>query len=167
MVKKTWETPKEGLIGRSSYTIQKLVNDYDLMIDVCCTNENRVTQCPAFFSLDAGLDGLKQEWMMNCYMNPPYNDQKTWVAYAVSQVIKNKITVVALLRVDTCITYFRKYVMGIDDNNLPIDIGCSRYTSYIPGRVKYWMNGNALSPKDRPPFASCFVIFKPSVEKDE
>lgn len=156
-----WETPKEGNFGNSIYNVKDLVEKYKLQIDVCCTPENRVKECPAFFSLDVGIDGLKQEWILNGWMNPMHFEQEKWVRKAIESVIKHGITMVCLLRVDTSIIYFRNLVMGIDTNDMPVDIGCHRELHYIEGRVKYWENGAPLPPHDRPPFASCLCIYEP------
>ena len=156
-----WETPKEGPIGNSDFIVADLVEKYKLQIDVCCTPENRVKQCPAFFSLDVGIDALKQKWILNGWMNPPYDEQEIWVRKAISSVIENKITMVCLLRVDTSIIYFRNLVMGIDRVGFPVDIGCHRELHFIEGRIKYWENNMPRPPHDRPPFASCLTIYSP------
>lgn len=67
-----WETPQD--------LFDKLDAEFHFNLDVCSTDEN--AKCISHFTKEQ--DGLKQEWIGNCWMNPPYGRQiSLWVQKAL------------------------------------------------------------------------------------
>lgn len=87
-----WATPQsffDGLNARWNFTL-----------DVCATPQN--AKCPRFFTKDD--DGLAQEWMGACWMNPEYGRRiGAWMAKARASAKTGKAAVVCLVpaRTDT------------------------------------------------------------------
>ena len=89
-------------------TPQALFDHYDRIyhftLDVCSTP--LLAKCQKFFTRE--LDGLKQEWIGVCWMNPPYSALSDWVRKAY-EAAKNGAVVVALLPVFTDAVWFHDY----------------------------------------------------------
>ena len=87
----TWNTPLE---------IFNPLNDlWGFTLDVACLPDSAL--CSKYFTPED--DGLEQDWGNEiCWMNPPYDDIRTWSKKAVS-AYKNGATVVVLIpaRTDT------------------------------------------------------------------
>lgn len=87
----TWNTPLE---------IFNPLNDlWGFTLDVACLSDSAL--CSKYFTPDD--DGLEQDWGNEiCWMNPPYNDIRTWAKKAAA-AYKNGATVVVLIpaRTDT------------------------------------------------------------------
>ena len=129
-----WATPQEFF--------DKYNNKYKFSTDVCATAEN--AKCPHFFT--AEQDGLKQDWVGSCWMNPPYGRQiKLWVKKAYESSL-NGATVVCLLPARTDTSWWHDY--------------CSKGSvEFIRGRLKFGGSKNSA------PFPSAVVVF--SGERDE
>ena len=129
-----WATPQEFF--------DKYNNKYKFSTDVCATAEN--AKCPHFFTV--GQDGLKQDWVGSCWMNPPYGRQiKFWVKKAYESSL-NGATVVCLLPARTDTSWWHDY--------------CSKGSvEFIRGRLKFGGSKNSA------PFPSAVVVF--SGERDE
>ena len=129
-----WATPQEFF--------DKYNNKYKFSTDVCATAEN--AKCPHFFTTEQ--DGLKQDWVGSCWMNPPYGRQiKLWVKKAYESSL-NGATVVCLLPARTDTSWWHDY--------------CSKGSvEFIRGRLKFGGSKNSA------PFPSAVVVF--SGERDE
>lgn len=74
-------------------------------LDVCSTPP--LAKCKKFFT--PAQDGLKQEWIGVCWMNPPYSALSDWVKKAYEAAKKNGAVVVALLPMFTDAAWFHDY----------------------------------------------------------
>src|SRR5574344_1260059 len=86
-----WSTPIE--------TFKRLDDIYHFELDVCADDKNH--KCNKYFTKDQ--DGLKQDWVGICWMNPPYGREiGKWIKKAYESSL-NGATVVCLLpsRTDT------------------------------------------------------------------
>lgn len=73
-----------------------LKEEFDLEIDVCANEENH--KLDRYFTEEQ--NGLKQDWIGNCWMNPPFSrDLSKWVKKAHSESLKYKGTKVCLIPV--------------------------------------------------------------------
>ena len=152
-----YETPKKGNFGTSPWSLESLVKEFGLQVDYAADFQNR---CMLAF-IDEERDALNSDWQWDGWLNPPYEEQKTWVEYAIQQVIKNKITIVMLLWVHTEARYFEELVMQIQSDGSKI-FGQNHNTEvrYIRGKVRYWNDGKPA--KDRAFFGSCIAIARPA-----
>ena len=89
-------------------TPQALFDHYDRIYhftcDVCSTPQ--LAKCKKFYTPER--DGLKQEWIGVCWMNPPYGGLGKWVRKAY-EAAKNGAVVVALLPMFTDTAWFHDY----------------------------------------------------------
>ncbi|MGP0003046.1 MAG: DNA N-6-adenine-methyltransferase [Acetobacteraceae bacterium] len=89
-------------------TPQALFDHYDRIyhftFDVCSTPQ--LAKCKKFYTLEQ--DGLQQEWIGVCWMNPPYSALRKWVKKAY-EAAKNGAVVVALLPMFTDAAWFHDY----------------------------------------------------------
>lgn len=126
-----WETPQ--------WLFDMYNEDFQFEVDVCALPEN--AKCKKYFT--PTQDGLKQEWLGVCWMNPPYGREiKHWVRKAYESSQKGA-TVVCLLPSRTDTAWWHDYVMQGE-------------ITFLRGRLKF---GNA---KHGAPFPSAVVVFKPS-----
>ena len=110
---------------------------YKFDTDVCAVAEN--AKCHKYFTPEE--NGLSQEWIGNCWMNPPYGREiKKWVKKAYQSSLDGT-TVVCLLPARTDTACWHDYCI-----NGKIE--------FIRGRLKF---GNA---KTSAPFPSAVVTFK-------
>lgn len=104
-----WETPQAFF--------DELDKEFHFDIDVCATSENTKVK-NSYWS--KAKDGLKQDWDgLNCWMNPPYNDLKTWIEKAYNEAKKGAF-VVALIPARTDTEAFHKYILpfsGLNSSN--------------------------------------------------
>ncbi len=130
----SWSTPKDFF--------DKLNSIFKFTIDVCALPDN--TKCSQYYTPDE--DGLKQEWMGVCWMNPPYGrDIVKWVEKAYKSAKQNGATIVCLLpaRVDT--RWWHAY--------------CAKgEVHFLKGRLKFGNSTNSA------PFPSCIVVFRPNLQ---
>ncbi len=125
-----WETPQD--------LFDKLNKEFKFTIDVCATKEN--TKCKLFYSKKE--DGLKREWRVRCWMNPPYGRViGEWVKKAYESAQKGAL-VVALLPARTDTKWFHDYIY----NKAEI--------RFIKGRLKF------SGSKNSAPFPSMIVIWR-------
>ena len=121
-------------------TPQNFFDDYNAIynfdIDVCATKEN--TKCDKYFTKEQ--DGLHQDWVGICWMNPPYGREIIkWMKKAYESSL-NGATIVCLVPSRTDTRWWHEYAMK---GNI----------TFIRGRLKF---GNA---KNSAPFPSAVVIF--------
>lgn len=124
-----WETPQ--------YLFDQLNNEFHFDIDVCAIPENAKSE--KYFTPEQ--DGLKQQWVGTCWMNPPYGRQiGKWVKKAYESSL-NGATVVCLLPARTDTKWWHDYCVKGE-------------IRFIKGRIKFGgSKGNA-------PFPSVIVIFR-------
>lgn len=73
-----------------------LDTEFNFTLDVCASEQN--TKCEEYF--DVELDGLKQDWTGNCWMNPPFNKALSkWVIKAKNEFLKHNSLVCCLIPV--------------------------------------------------------------------
>lgn len=129
-----WATPQSFF--------DKLNSVFRFEVDVCALPEN--AKCEKFFTPDD--DGLCQEWVGTCWMNPPYGRGiDKWIKKAHNSAKKNGATVVCLIpaRVDT--RWWHNF--------------CTKgEVFFVKGRLKF---GGA---KNSAPFPNAVVVFRPTVE---
>ena len=124
-----WETPAD--------LFDKLNDIYGFDMDVCATREN--AKCAKFFTKDD--DGLKQDWIGCCWMNPPYGKEiKDWMKKAYEEAGKDA-TVVCLVPARTDTAWWHDYAM-------------KGKITFLRGRLKF---GGC---KNSAPFPSAIVVFE-------
>lgn len=125
-----WETPQ--------WLFNQLDKEFHFNTDVCATPDK--AKCPHFFSPTE--DGLRQTWVDQCWMNPPYGRPiGKWMQKAYESAASGNATVVCLVPARTDTRWWHEY--------------CSQAeVRFIKGRVKF---GTA---KAGAPFPSAIVIFK-------
>lgn len=108
-------------------------------IDVCADASN--AKCKKFF--DKNVDGLKQEWVGTCWMNPPYGKEiGLWMKKA-KESAEDGATVVCLVPARTDTKWWHDYAM-------------KGQITFIRGRLKFGDSKNSA------PFPSALVVFKPT-----
>jgi site-specific DNA-methyltransferase (adenine-specific) len=128
-----WETP------------QALYNELDGLFhfnqDPACTSKN--CKAPKGFFIDKGMDGLKEDWFGNVFVNPPYSKIKLWARKIYSEFYekRNCDIIVCLLPVRTDTQVWQDYFLK------------APHIVFIRGRLKF---GGA---KNSAPFPSALVIF--------
>jgi phage N-6-adenine-methyltransferase len=124
-----WETPKEFF--------DKYNEKYKFDIDVCALPEN--AKCSKFYSPEE--DGLKQEWVGNCWMNPPYGREiSKWMKKAYESSLKGA-TVVCLVPSRTDTKWWHEFAI-------------KGQIEFIKGRLKFGGHKNAA------PFPNAVVVFR-------
>lgn len=127
-----WATPQAFF--------DKLNRVFNFTLDVCALPEN--AKCERYFS--PADNGLKQEWIGVCWMNPPYGREiAEWVEKAAYTANQGH-TVVALLPSRTDVGWWQNHCLG-------------REIHFIKGRLKF---GNSNS---NAPFGCAVVIFRPNL----
>lgn len=122
-----WKTPKA--------VYQILDAEFNFTFDPCPTN-------PKF-------DGLKEDWGMSNFVNPPYGRQlPKWIEKGAIEWLKGK-TVVFLIPSRTDTRWWHDYCMKATE------------IRFIKGRLKFDEHKNSA------PFPSAIVIFKPAGEEGE
>lgn len=120
-----WNTPAD--------LVDKLATVFDWDCDVCSSGTN---VCDFYY--DQEQDGLAQNWLGLCWMNPPYGREiGAWMAKAAS----SGTTVVCLVPARTDTRWWH--------DNVPQ----ASLVVFIRGRLKF---GGA---KNSAPFPSAFVVF--------
>ena len=124
-----WSTPQAFF--------DSLCEEFPFQTDVCANEDN--AKCENYYSIER--DGLKQEWMGVCWMNPPYGRAiKHWVKKAYESSLTGA-TVVCLLPARTDTVWWHDYCMKGE-------------IRFIRGRLKFGGQKNSA------PFPSAVVIFK-------
>ena len=115
---------------------QKQNAKHHFTLDVCALPEN--AKCETFFTPE--MDGLKQEWKGNCWMNPSYGRTiSQWMKKAYESSLKGaKVVCLVPARTDTA--WWHDYAMKGE-------------IEFIRGRLKF---GDA---KNSAPFPSAVVVF--------
>jgi len=125
-----WATPQNFF--------EKYNSKYMFTLDVCANKEN--AKCEKFFSIDD--DGLAQNWIGVCWMNPPYGREiGKWMQKAYQSSLLGAI-VVCLVPARTDTAWWHEYAMRGE-------------IEFIRGRLKF---GGSLNSA---PFPSAVVVFNP------
>lgn len=128
-----WETPQAFF--------DALDAEFHFALDVCATPEN--AKCKRFYTKQQ--DGLAQEWLGVCWMNPPYGREiGEWVKKAHESANSGMATVVCLLPARTDTRWFHDYIYGKAE------------IRFIQGRLKFGDSQNSA------PFPSMIAVFRPS-----
>lgn len=132
-----WATPK--------YLFNEICLKHNVKpkLDVCATKENR--KCDQFISEEQ--NALKQDWIADCWCNPPYSQTKEWVKKCYFEHKKNNITVTALIMYDPSTKYFRDFIKGKAE------------VHELTGRVRF-IDPETNSPGDAARFASAVIIWR-------
>ena len=126
-----WATPQDFF--------DKYNKVYNFTLDVCADSSNH--KCKKFFTTE--MDGLKQKWEGNCWMNPPYGREIIkWMQKAYEES-KSGATVVCLVPSRTDTRWWHDFAMKGE-------------IEFIRGRLKFGESKNSA------PFPSAVVIFKPT-----
>lgn len=124
----TWETPQDFF--------DRLNEIYGFETDVCALPEN--AKCTHYFTPE--VDGLKQDWIGTCWMNPPYGREiGKWMKKAFESSLDGA-TVVCLVPARTDTAWWHDYAMN-------------GTVEFIRGRLKFGKSNNSA------PFPSALVIF--------
>ena len=129
-----WATPQA--------TFDALNAEFNFATDVCATPEN--AKCSKFYTKEQ--DGLKQEWVGVCWMNPPYGRE---IGKWVKKAAESNALIVGLLPARTDTKWFHDYIYGKAE------------IRFIKGRLKF---GDA---KNSAPFPSMVVIWRPSIAQSQ
>lgn len=126
-----WATPADFFA--------RLNEEFNFTLDVCALPEN--AKCERFFT--PADDGLSQQWIGVCWMNPPYGrDIRRWVEKAYLSARAGS-TVVCLLPARTDTSWWHTWVMRANE------------IRFVRGRLRF---GNS---KNSAPFPSAVVVFGP------
>lgn len=128
-----WSTPQDFF--------DRLNKVFRFQVDVCSNVDN--AKCKKFFTEQD--DGLKQEWIGVCWMNPPYGREiGAWIAKAHSSAKKNGATVVCLQPARTDTRWWHDYCKDAEIH-------------FVKGRLRF---GGQSNPA---PFPSAIVVFRPKI----
>jgi phage N-6-adenine-methyltransferase len=123
-----WETP--------NHFFNKLNKEFNFNLDVCANYDNR--KCEKYY--DKEMNGLIQQWVGICWMNPPYGREiKKWVEKAYKESLYGN-TIVCLLPARTDTKWFHDYCVNGE-------------IRFVKGRLKFGDSKNSA------PFPSMVVIF--------
>ena len=129
-----WETPQE--------LFDELNQKYNFDVDVCALPEN--AKCTNYFTPE--IDGLKQEWIGTCWMNPPYGREiGKWMKKAYESSL-NGAKVVCLVPARTDTAWWHDYAVNGE-------------IEFIRGRLKFGDSKNSA------PFPSAIVVFGGELSK--
>lgn len=82
-----------------------LNNEFHFTLDVCANSDN--AKCEKYFTEE--IDGLKQNWIGNCWMNPPYNrNLKIWMNKAQEESQKHGSLICCLIPVRSNTLWWKK-----------------------------------------------------------
>lgn len=126
-----WATPQDFF--------NTLNKEFGFQTDVCALAAN--AKCARFFTPE--VDGLKQDWLDVCWMNPPYGRViAAWMRKAFESAAKGA-TVVALVPARTDTRWWHDYVQRAHE------------IRFVKGRLRF---GAATASA---PFPSAIVVFRP------
>lgn len=125
-----WATPQKFFDG--------LADEFTFGVDVCALPGN--AKCTRYFTPEE--DGLAQDWIGVCWMNPPYGREiGKWVRKAFESS-QGGATVVCLLPARTDTAWWHDYAIKGE-------------VRFLRGRLKFGGQKNSA------PFPSALVIFRP------
>lgn len=102
---------KEVVYSTPMSLFQPLKEEFDLQIDVCANEDNY--KCNTYFTEEQ--DGLKQDWIGNCWMNPPFSRAlNKWVKKAHQDAKKFSGTKVCLVPVRSNTKWWEEVVQDAE-----------------------------------------------------
>lgn len=128
-----WATPQDFF--------DKLHKQFRFELDVCASETN--AKCENFFTEKD--DGLSQDWIGSCWMNPPYGREiGAWMKKGYESSLEHGSTVVCLVPARTDTKWWHDYSMKGE-------------IFFVPGRLKFGDSKNSA------PFPCAVVVFRPQV----
>lgn len=125
-----WATPAN--------VFDPLNSEFRFTLDVCANSEN--SKCPAFYDMEK--NGLAQQWVGTCWMNPPYGREMTeWLRKAIAER-ENGVTTVALIPARTNTGWWHDLVIPNGE------------VRFLRGRPKF------VGAKHGLPFPLAIVVFR-------
>jgi phage N-6-adenine-methyltransferase len=125
-----WVTPQDFF--------DRLNAEFHFSVDVCANSDN--AKCSTYFTAED--DGLAQEWVGTCWMNPPYGRGiAAWLRKAYESS-RHGATVVCLVPARTDTAWWHDFAMRGE-------------IRYVRGRLKF--GGH----KNNAPFPCAVVVFRP------
>jgi len=120
-----------------------LDSEFSFDIDVCANETNKKVE--RYF--DKETDGLSQNWVGNCWCNPPYGRElPLWIKKAINTVAGSSGTVVMLIPARTNTIWWHDLVMKYGE------------IRFVKGRPKFNNGKHGL------PFPLAIIIFKSVAE---
>lgn len=90
---------------------KNLDSEFHFNLDVCANSDN--AKCEKYFTEE--IDGLKQDWIGSCWMNPPFNKElKKWVLKARDESKKHNSIVCCLVPFRGNTIWFRDVCMDAE-----------------------------------------------------
>ena len=118
------------------------VANFKPLLDVCATEKN--TKCEKFISKKQ--NALTKEWLVDCFMNPPYSEIAKFVEKAFIEHKVNDIKILSLMYARTDTVWWHRFIEG------------KSQVYFIRGRVRFQKNGK--NAKHTAPYPSCWVIWQ-------
>jgi len=135
-----WATPQSLVQWIETYF--SIPGGFDL--DVCATSSS--AKCGEYFTAEE--NALTKNWKGDCWMNPPYNDQETWLNYAWKMTHEIKASsVYCLIPARTDTKLFHELIMKR-----------ASAVYFIKGRIHFQRPGRHTDSGSTHP--SMLVIFK-------
>lgn len=133
--KSDWATPQ--------YLFDILNKEFKFQTDVCASKHN--AKCESYYDIET--DGLSQDWVGNCWMNPPYGRGiDKWVQKAFEES-RSFCICVCLLPVRSDTKWWHNYVMRSSEIRL-----CTRRLSFE-------------GSNNKAPFPAAIVVFRPKLNR--
>lgn len=129
---------------------------YNFQTDVCCSQPN----IPAnFYFFDDKKDGLKEDWSIFNWCNPPFNECEKWVKKAYNEQQKGNSTVL-LIPARTETAYWHNYILDAEGGISRINI-----------KVKFLKKGyKFLNPETKEPMGvfknALALVFMKGIENE-
>jgi len=143
--KDNWETPPA--------TVQDLadaIGGFDL--DPCSSVNTEYGEL-ANYRLEDGVDGLKEPWFGNVFVNPPFSHKKKWLKKATEEAERKTVTTIVMITPDgtdtkswwheyiaenaeyVCFRYGRLDYVDPDDNDGPGATFGTSYSAFLLTKV--------------------------------
>lgn len=132
----TWKTPIDFY--------ETLNKEFNFDFDPCPAD--RIIK--AFGPLTSNFDGLSMSWGKRNFVNPPYSTVGKWIRKGYQESLNGKLSVF-LVPSRTDNQWFHDVVLPYADE-----------IRFIKGRLRF-IDPQTNRDKDRAPFASCLIIFRP------
>ncbi|WEM33137.1 DNA modification methyltransferase [Escherichia phage EJP2] len=141
----TWNTPRD--------LWNKINAVWKFTLDAACLENSAL--CEKYFTPED--DSLEQDWGDNIvWLNPPYNDLKTWLSKAVQEYKKGS-TVVILVPSRTDTKAFQDYASK--------ECSC---ICFIKGRLKFFDPARPPDARADPaPFPSCLIVLDDDLTQEK
>lgn len=146
MVSKVLFSSNTGEWGTPPELYEVLNKEFNFTLDPCTTIDNPLGT-DWYYTKE--MDGLKQNWSGNVYINPPYGSTVTeWLEKGIQQ-LTNCYVIVYLLPARTDTRWFHKYIYNDESHDWQDWV---KQVRFLKGRLKF---GGA---KNTAPFPSMVVV---------